>query len=316
MPSAAIIDIGSNSIKLLVAQRGEDGLLVALKAHTLDARISAGLSQSPPRLSEAGLTTGLAAVVTLLQDAAPYEPAHLIIVATSAVRDTVNGHEFCQRVEAATGHAVRVLTGEEEANLIGRGLLEDPTLAHLENFHVFDLGGGSLECLTFRRRRVTQAISLPLGCVRLSEQFILHPDAPLTPEVRAAIAAATREALGQSDFAFSLGPEPEAVFMGGTMTTARAILATQKGVTLFDMPALIPLSEIRLLLERLASLPLEERRKVPGLPPARADVFPTALVTTVALAEVAQITQLHHSLYNLRWGLAADCLPEPDLRAP
>ena len=168
MSCVAIIDIGSNSIKILVATRTTSGDFAALKTKTLDARISAGISKAKPELSEDGMARGLVAIRELLADAAAFEPAKIVLVATSAVRDATNGAMFRERVKTATGHEIRILTGDEEANLIGRGLTCDPALRGLKDFYVFDLGGGSLECLAFRERKIVQAMSLQLGCVRLT----------------------------------------------------------------------------------------------------------------------------------------------------
>lgn len=303
----AIIDLGSNSIKLLVADRSADGPIRSLLMHTVDARISAGISRDQPRLSEDGMAAGLAAVRELIERAAPFSPSTTVMVATSAVRDAGNGAEFRARVLAATGVAVRLLTGEEEANYIGRGLASDPALGALHDFYVFDLGGGSLECLAFRDRRVVQAISLPLGCVRLTERFIRDPQGPLPPAERTAIMEHTRRVLAESGFTFSL-PGATAVFAGGSMTTLRAVLGARTGTALRDTPALVGVAEIRSVLECLAALPLAERRVVPGLPAARADVFPAALATILAIAEAGSVPLFQHSLYNLRWGIAAELL--------
>jgi len=304
----AIIDIGSNSIKTLVARRRADGGIEALKNKTLDARISAGLGSAQPRLSEEGMARGLAAIRELLDLGAPYSPAKVVLVATSAVRDAANGDEFRARVQAETGHSIRLLSGEEEANLIGRGLTCDPALAHLRNFHVFDLGGGSLECLSFHDRRITQAISLRLGCVRLTEKFVADPAAPLDQDAMLGVALHTKQELKRAGFRFDLPPPPEAVFTGGTVTTVRLIKAALHGVALEDTPSVIATSTLDALIDELAPLTLPERKKMPGMPAARADVFPVALVTLMAVAESARLPRFHHSLYNLRWGLAAEAL--------
>ncbi len=306
-PSVAVIDIGSNSIKLLVAARNERGQLAARKTRTLDARISAGISQNPPRLGDAGMTSGLGAVRELLAEAAPLSPAKTILVATSAVRDAANGAEFRARVRAATGQDIRILSGDEEANLIGAGLVCDPALAGLRDFYVFDLGGGSLECIAFRDRQAEQKTSLPLGCVRLTEKFMPDPAGPFPAEAGAAVAAHVREALAQSGFRFAPAGMP-AVFAGGSMTTTRAIFAAQRGQPLEKTPPVVTVAEIRALFDRVAPLPLAERRRIHGLPPARADVFPVALATILAVAEAAGVNEFQHSLYNLRWGLAAEAL--------
>lgn len=304
----AVVDIGSNSIKVLVARRAADGRVEQLKNKTLDCRISAGISAAEPRLAEDGMQRGLDAIRELLALAAPFEPARIQLVATSAVRDAANGDEFRARVLAAAGHSVRLLSGDEEANLIGLGLTCDPALAHLRDFHVFDLGGGSLECLSFRDRRITRAVSLQLGCVRLTEKFVADPSAPFAEPAASAIASHIRAALAASDFAFSLPPAAVAVGLGGTVTTARAILAARAGATLEQTDSLVTLADLRALLAWLGALPLAPRQQIPGLPAARADVFPTALATVIALAEIGGFSAYRNSLHNLRYGLAAEAL--------
>jgi exopolyphosphatase/guanosine-5'-triphosphate,3'-diphosphate pyrophosphatase len=307
MPSVAVIDIGSNSIKVLIASCDATGGLRALKSRTIDARISAGISRASPALSEEGMARGLAAIQELLADAATFAPDQTILVATSAVRDARNGAEFRTRVHLATGHGIRILTGEEEADLIGLGLTCDPALSDWQNFYVFDLGGGSLECLSFRGRRNVQAMSLQLGCVRLTERFISDVNAPLATAEMAALAAHVRDELKHSGFQFSPTPVP-AVFTGGTVTTVRALRATALGTQLEAISPVVMIETLSSLVAKLTPLTLEERKNIPGMPAARADVFPAALVTLLVVADCAQIHSFHHSLYNLRWGLAAQVL--------
>lgn len=310
-PCVAIVDVGSNTIKLLVAARVPEspGTIAALAMRTIDARISAGISRDQPRLGEDGIARGLAAVQALLADADPYAPAQTVIVATSAVRDAINGPDFCAQIQSSTGHPVRILTGEEEANAIGRGLTSDPALRSLRDFYVFDLGGGSLECLEFQNRRVRQAISLPLGCVRLTERFVTDSTAPVPENVLSQVRAHTVETVRASGFTFSLPAPASAVFAGGSMTTTRAIFAAAAGIPIGEYPAQINLPAIETLLVRTAALPLEARQcQIPGLPPSRADVFPTALATMAALATTAGIATFHHTFQNLRYGIAADAL--------
>jgi exopolyphosphatase / guanosine-5'-triphosphate,3'-diphosphate pyrophosphatase len=306
--SVAVIDIGSNSIKILVAARTENGGVRALKYRTIDARISAGISQAVPRLSEEGMSRGVAAVQSLLVDAAEFAPAQVVLVATSAVRDAQNGDEFRDHVRKATGHTIRILTGDEEANLIGRGLTCDPALAALRDFYVFDLGGGSLECLAFRDRRITQSASLQLGCVRLTEKFVRAPAQPFALVEQQAVVRHTQEVIGNSGFAFSLPMDAVAIGTGGTITTVRTILGAAAGQTFEQTDPQVPVSVMRDLLARLGALPLEQRKQVPGLPPARADVFPTALATFLALADFGKFGAFRNSLYNLRYGIAAEAL--------
>ena len=293
-PSVAVIDIGSNSLKALVAVREGRGGVRALETW--------------PRLSADAMRRGLAAVRELLAGVAPFAPRRTVLVATSAVRDAANGAEFRRRLRTATGLTPRILTGDEEAALIGRGLAVDPGLRDLRDFYVFDLGGGSLECLTLRARRVRQAVSLPLGCVRLTEQCVPNPAAPFSEASRRRVTEICREVLAKSGFRFALPAGSAAVFAGGSVTTVRAIFAERLGRPLAATSPIITVKSLRALLADAAALPLAQRRKIVGLPAARADVFPAALATAIAIAEAAGIDAYRHSFYNLRFGLADELL--------
>jgi exopolyphosphatase/guanosine-5'-triphosphate,3'-diphosphate pyrophosphatase len=306
MPSVAVIDVGSNSIKVLLAARGPDGRPVASMMRTVETRISAGISQARPRLAEEGMKAGIEAIRSLLADVAPYGPDRVVLVATSAVRGAANGADFQKRVLDATSQPVRILSGDEEAALIGRGLLCDPQLAHLEDFQVFDLGGGSLECLSFAGRGVVRAASLPLGCVRLTEKLVADPAKPLSRETAAAIAAHVRDAMASAGLSFA--SPSEAVATGGTMTAVLKVLAERADPPAEAGGSRVTAAQLKELLQRIGSLPLSERRKVPGLAPERADVFPAALATFVAIAEIGGFDAFQHSVYNLRWGVAAEAL--------
>ena len=304
----AIVDVGSNSIKSLVATWPAGGGLHILAQKTIDARISAGISARKPHLSDEGMTRGLAAIRELMDRVAEFSPRKIVLVATSAVRDAENGAEFRERVRAATGHDLRILSGEEEASLIGRGLACDPALADLENFYTFDLGGGSLECLAYRAHQLEQSGSVQLGCVRLTEKFIPDVTQPVRTETLDAIMRYTKTTLAQAAFAFTLPAGSPAVGSGGTFVAARSIIAARVGCSLEQTRPRIELSVLRVLLGELSAVSLEQRRKIPGLPPQRADVFPAALATLVALAEAGGFSAFQHSFFNLRFGLAAEAL--------
>jgi exopolyphosphatase/guanosine-5'-triphosphate,3'-diphosphate pyrophosphatase len=304
----AVIDVGSNSIKLLVADRGSDGRLVEVVSRTLEARISRGIGSERPQLSAEGMAAGLAAVSTFAAQARRAGAARMAAVATSAVRDASNGRVFIGDIRERTGLELRILTGAEEANLIGRGLTTDPALVGLRDFDAFDLGGGSLECLSYKARSVAKAVSLPLGCVRLTEKFVASPDGALGDADAYEIGRHVKEALLGSGFPLPVPARHSVVGTGGTLTTIRAMVAANREVPLAETSPMIGAALMHEMLARLAPMPLSERKKVPGLSPERADVFPAALVTLLALAELGAIQAFHHSFRNLRWGVAAQLL--------
>jgi len=304
---AAVIDVGSNSIKLLVADRGPGGLKEILST-TLEVRIGTGIGSGRPSLSEDGMARGLSAVTRLVADARAQGAERFTAVATSAVRDASNGSLFRDRVREATGIELAILTGAEEADGIGRGLTTDPALSRLRNFQVYDLGGGSLECLDFRDRRVAAAVSLPLGCVRLTEMFVRNPREPLAPGDLAALTLHVTKTLQGSGFPLPAPQGTAFVGTGGTVTTARAILAARTGRSLADSDPAVAVASLREMLALIGPIDVASRRTVPGLPASRADVFPTALATLLVVAGLSGAQAFQHSFRNLRWGLAAQLL--------
>lgn len=306
----AVIDIGSNSIKVLVARRGTNCRRVKpVYESTIDARISAGINRDAPRLSPEGMAVGLGAIRQLLAEITPYAPTKIQLVATSAVRDALNRDEFLKLVQTETSRAIRILTGTEEAAFIGRGLLADPALGEASDCYVFDLGGGSLECLRLRNRQLETALSLPLGCVRLTEKFVADRSAPLSPATCGEIKQYAARVLSEAGFAFSLPTGTPAIGTGGTLYSCRAILAHRAGLEIEQSSPIIAHGVLVELAAELAAMPLDARKSVPKLPPARADVFPAALFTFLGVMEVGRIAALHHSKYNLRYGIADELLP-------
>ena len=141
--------------------------------------------------------------------------------------------------------------------------------------------------------------------MRLTEKFVADPALPLDPAVRARVSAYVRQELSGAAFPITAAP---VVGTGGTLTTARKVLAGRADAALEQTDSRVTAAQLSGLLDRLGAMPLPERRAVPGLPPERADVFPVALATLVALADIGGFDAFQHSLYNLRWGVAAEAL--------
>lgn len=306
---AAVIDIGSNSIKLLVAARdAATGKLVPLFQRTEETRIGTGITDNPPRLRDDAVARAAASVALLLDDATRHRADAVRIVATSAVRDAANRDAFIALLAHSTGHTLTVLTGAEEAQGIGRGIACDPALEGRRDFYLFDLGGGSLEMLEFQHGEVRQLASLQLGCVRVSERCVPDTSRPFTPAEIEGVRSHVRQAIRGSAFRFDLPAPVTAVVTGGTATTFRAVEAAVSGKAFMDTSPLLAVDALNALALRLGTLALEQRCTIPGVPPARADVFPAALLTLVEVAGFARATAFRHSFYNLRFGIAATML--------
>lgn len=308
-PTVAIIDIGSNSIKLLVATRSETGELETLSQHVLESRISRGIGQDAVALSESGMRRGLESVRELLGLARLHHPDRLLVTATSAVRDASNGPNFAQRIETELGVKVRILCGDEEAHYIGRGVQQDPALRGQESFYLFDLGGGSLELLEFAQAKVRQQLSLPLGAVRSTERFFGGGHNRVGPAAIEGLKSFLRTALHESGFAFT-PLQSLLVGTGGGVNYSRRLIGIEKKLPLEDIPRVLQRTDLERLFNHLARHTLLERSELRGLPPERADIMPAAVLTILCVMEQAGVNSLTHSTYNLRYGLAAELLTE------
>lgn len=307
-PQIAVIDVGSNSIKLLIATVGTSpGRIETIFAETLETRISDGISRALPSLSRAAMAAGLQSIEELFRLAQGYRPCEIHIVATSAVRDALNGLEFRDAVEAATGIHMRILSGPEEARSIGHGLACDPNIKESDPFLQMDLGGGSLEFIRFELGQLTAATSLQLGAVRLSERFIADRNAPIPASTERLIQDHVATCIAEKGLA-RLQQSGPLIATGGAFTVTRAILAARAGTTLDTFSPQLSLEQIAQLKSELMALPLHERMATPHLPAARADIFPTALITIEQVMHLSGHTELTHSLYNLRYGIAAERL--------
>lgn len=306
--TVAVIDVGSNSIKLLIASlAAPDYTLIPRFSKTIETRISAGISHSRPELTDPAINEGLGSICELLRLAKKFEPEVIRIVATSAVRDAQNGMEFIDRLKNETGILMEILSGEQEAQYIGQGLACDPALKGLGDFLQMDLGGGSLELIRFTNSQIEQAVSLQLGSVRLTEAFLEDRKIPLNQALQNEVAHHIQNALTKAAFDFQPTTWP-LLITGGAATVTRAILAARADQPIEAFSPQLRLETLSKLRAQLTKLPLNERLAIPHLPARRADILPIALLTIETVLQYAQREAIIHSFYNLRYGVALEAL--------
>ena len=293
----AAVDLGTNTTRLLVADV-EHGLLDPIVRREAITRL--GESVDRRRIL---LPTAIARVRNVLVDyrreAEALGAERVLAVGTSAVRDADNGEAFLGEVEWSYGFVTRLLDGGEEAELMLRGVASDLTLG--AGTLVIDIGGGSTELVTTGSTRLEWATSTEAGSVRLTERF-LDGDPPSEAELEAC-ADHVRSLLPPLDIKRAVG-------VAGTVTTAAAIEAD--GARTVHRHRLRT-EAIAGILERLAALPLAERRQVTGLDPARAPVIVAGLVVLHTVLERYGLESIKVSERDLLEGaaLAAAELPEP-----
>jgi len=282
----AALDLGTNTTRLLVGAV-ENGHVEELHRESRITRLGEGV-ESRGRL----LPLPIARVRNTLTDyrrtAESLGAERTLLVATSAVRDAENGEAFLGEIEWSYGFATRLLSGDEEAELTRRGVGELGATTLL-----VDIGGGSTELVLGDLRT-----SLPLGSVRFTERH---------GEDLAALEAAARAALPE------LEPE-DAVGVAASITSLAALdLRLEEYDRSRVHGHVLTRDGVRAQLERLAALPLGERRRVPALDPDRAPVIVAGAAILVAILDIYGLDAIRVSERDLLDGaaLAAAELPEP-----
>jgi len=290
MTRVAVVDIGTNSTRLLVADVSPSGAVATLVRRSTVTRLGEGVDASGSLSDEAS-----ARVFRTLEEYSREIDSHDCVanlaVLTSAVRDAVNGAEFAERIRRDYALDARVLAGEEEAQLTflgamhGRASSSKPTV-------VVDIGGGSTEFIVGHDSVAGFHVSLPAGVVRMSERHISSdPPAPAQlQELARDVRRVFLEGLPPEQRGVGGAPITHGIAVAGTATSAASIaqeLDPYDPARVQGYP--LELATVELLLARLADLDEAERRSVVGLHPDRA---PTIVAGMILLAEALRAFEL------------------------
>jgi exopolyphosphatase/guanosine-5'-triphosphate,3'-diphosphate pyrophosphatase len=297
----AVVDIGTNSTRLLIADVTADGL-TELERRSVVTRLGEGVDATG-ELGEAPQQRVFAVLEEYAAAIAAHDCEARTAVMTSAVRDASNGARFAAVVRERFGLDGRTLTGDEEAELTFLGATasrdrDDPT-----ELLVVDIGGGSTELVTGAHGDVAFHVSTQAGVVRHTERH-LHSDPPrpeelaaLTADVRAVVEAAVPAAVREHAQA--------AVAVAGTATMCAAM---DLELEPYDSDRVeghvLSLATLRGQLERLASVPLEERRRTPGLHPERAPTIVAGVALLIEVITAFGLDRVQVSDRDILWGVA------------
>jgi exopolyphosphatase/guanosine-5'-triphosphate,3'-diphosphate pyrophosphatase len=303
----AAIDVGTNTVLLLVAEAGPGGP-VALVERAEITRLGRGVDASG-RLDPSAMAETVRVLAAYAAEARRLGAAAIDCVATSAARDASNGAEFLAAVRATAGIEPRIVSGDEEARLVWTSAWRDfgaaaPGPARLA---VLDVGGGSTEFTFGDGPSPAGRRSLQVGAVRLTER---HGGAdPVGPATLAALRQAARAALlplgamGGGDAGGRL------VGVAGTVTTLAAV---EQALPAYDAELVhgssLARGRVEALIERLAALPLAERARLPGMEPKRADVIVAGAVVVAEAMALTGFERLTVSDRGVRWGLVHELL--------
>lgn len=291
----AAIDVGSNSVLLLVAERDEGGRFSSVAEAMEMTRLGEGVDRTG-RLTARAIEETVEAVRAFAEQARSHGAVDIAVVTTSAARDAENGREFLERLRAVAGAEAEILSGEEEAALTYASAAADFGQGPL---WAIDIGGGSTEVIAGIGGSVRFRRSYDLGAVRLTERCVAS-DPPAEEELLR-VEEAVRMALSDLE-----EPEEGAELVGiaGTVTTLCAI---DLGLDAYDAKRVhgrrMAFAAVRELERKLARMRLQERLEIPGLPRRRADVIVAGAVILRAAMEHLGFSEVIVSDKGVRWGL-------------
>lgn len=301
----AVIDVGTNSVKLLVAEV-RDGHLLPLLEESEQTRLGSGFYETH-RLQPQAIQHTAAVVAEFAERARLLASVTPLVIATSAARDAFNQDELLAAIQAASTLNVRVISGEEEAEWVFKGVATDPALAN-RKLLILDVGGGSTEFIVGQGEHHTFRQSFPLGSVRLLER--LHPtDPPSLQDLancRSWLLEFFENHVTPAIEKHLSGPSGERPSLVGTGGTATILARMERRMSNFDRDEIerTPLSRAKVLdwMVTLWSQRLTQRRQLVGLPAKRADIILTGVAIYEAVMQHLHIEELRVSTRGLRFG--------------
>lgn len=322
MQTFAAIDLGSNSCRLKIARVQQHSLKVLHEDREV-TRLGKSVFESGLVSPEAMAAT-LSTLKRFHKATQQYSVDQVRAVATAALRDARNAQAFIAWVKAETGWDLEVISGLEEARLIHRGVMQDP--AAQGRCLLIDVGGGSCEITLSDRKRLKETISLPLGAVRLTQEF-LQTDPPLADEIARMQRFIARElkraekrlglvrvttVIGTSGTAAALAQASEAV---DEIKTNGKITAVPKVYTSKGASHVAASVDVRKLAKKLTRMPMALRNFVPGVGPRRSEIIIAGAYVYSAILDHFSLPGFRYSEMGLRDGVLSQMLAERDVRA-
>lgn len=306
VPRLAAIDVGSNSIRLVVAEAQPDGRYRVLDDERESTRLGRSLA-STGQLDETSITDSLSALRRFLTIANGLGIENLRAIATCAVREASNGPEFCQLVKDQLGIELEVISSNKEARLAFHSVKRRFDLTG-KNTLLVDIGGGSTELVLSSGELVEAIYGTQLGAVRLSEKFgggqalAGHDYERLERWINRELSRTTEKP--QQPLHLMIGS-------GGTFTSLASIIMAAKGQSRLPVAGCqVSRAELRHLIDRLRKMPLKDRREVAGLNPDRADIIVPGLAVIDCIMRRFKVNVLQVHAYGVRDGLLLSMIEE------
>ena len=302
MSRVGVIDVGTNTTRLLIADVTSAGEIEELQRASEITRLGQGVDASG-RLGDEAMQRVFAVLERYRAALDRHHVERTTGVLTSAVRDAANGDEFVATVRERFGIDARVISGDEEAQLTFAGATSERDAAATERLVVIDIGGGSTEFIVGSGQTAGFHVSTQAGVVRQTERH-LRDDPPTQAELRA-LAAEVREVFAAALPVAERRRVDAAIAVAGTATSLAAI---DQALDPYDSDRVhghvIDVATCRLLLARLAGLSEEQRREVVGLQPGRAPTIVAGVVILIEALGVLGLDRFEVSEHDILRGAA------------
>jgi exopolyphosphatase/guanosine-5'-triphosphate,3'-diphosphate pyrophosphatase len=300
---AATVDLGTNTVLLLVARKAADGRLLPVHESAQITRLGEGVHHQR-KLAEGAKRRTLAACDDYARIMDQMGVSQRVAIGTSALRDATDGESFRLELEHHLGCRVEIINGKREAELILAGVQSTFGSLGPERL-VFDIGGGSTELIIpGRSDQQTQVVSLNLGSVRLTEMHVRH-DPPAAAEIEA-VRHTVRTTLAQLPQLWRSRPF-QLIGVAGTLTTLAAVA---QGLASYDSARVdgctLTNEEISNALTRFIALSYAQRCEIAGLDPRRADVIIAGATLAEEILRYFGAVRCRVSDRGVRWGRIAE----------
>jgi exopolyphosphatase/guanosine-5'-triphosphate,3'-diphosphate pyrophosphatase len=300
--NVAVVDIGSNSTRLLIAERDGDRVTAELARHSNVTRLGAGVD-ADGRLREDAMERVFKTLASYRAEIDQHDCQSAVAVLTSAVRDSANGDEFAEAVRSRYGLQAHVLTGDQEARLTFLGATSERDLSDTTPTLVLDIGGGSTELVIGAGGEVGFHVSTQAGVVRQTERH-LHEDPPGRAE-RDELSANVRSILHAGVPEDQRRAVQHAIAVAGTATSLAAIAQRLEPYDPDQVQGyVLDVAECERIRDELARMPLADRRVVPGLHPDRAPTIVAGVLIFLAVLELFGLERIEVSEHDILRGAA------------
>ncbi len=298
----AILDFGTNTFNLLIAQTGKHGFHILQRSKQPVKMGKGGIQQN--RITGDAFERGLTAIETHMAVIRQYNVDEIRAYATSAIRNAMNGEEFTREVEKRYGFRVRVISGDREAELIYKGVRQTVALGD-QNVMILDIGGGSNEFIICNRTGILWKHSFELGMARLLELFDLSE--PITSDEVLALESYFRQKLRPLMEAVEKTKPVALIGASGSFDTFHTLILHRTGQDPdHSYGREIPMQEYKYLHRVLVRSTLDERKAMPGMEPVRVEMIVAATIFVSFVIRECHIRQLHHSEFALKEGVLSE----------